>query len=234
MTISDEERRWLVVGLAMNKVVARVLRPFIKQGMDAHYKKLDNHCNALSVPCTLKTLTHSQASTDAILKSLKFQNINHNLALHGHSKKLYNCGVLSSVELAKLYLPNHLSTFAAFDETLDMSAILRLLVSHSPTAPIFPSPDPTLCIQTAAHEVKDGVRNLWAHCDFTRWTDAFFNDCLTKLEALVKSVGLAGDVEKIALDQLSDWKTKGEKTAMQRICKLSHMILQEFFFLKEV
>ena len=42
--LSKEEKRWIVVGIAMNKVAAPVLRDAVKQGMDTHYGKLDNHC----------------------------------------------------------------------------------------------------------------------------------------------------------------------------------------------
>ena len=54
MMVSDEEKRWIVVGIAMNKVAAPVLRDAIKQGMDTNFSDLNRHCQ----PCTLKTLTH--------------------------------------------------------------------------------------------------------------------------------------------------------------------------------
>ena len=207
---SDEEKRWLVVGVAMTKVVAPVLRDVVKQGMDLHYKNLDAYCNHL--PCNLNTLTFSHASKDTTLKSLKFENINSNSQTHGKSKKNYNYNVSSSVDLAKLYLPDYLAAFSAFDESLDLSAILRLLgwsrpVSIFPT--LFLSPDPLQPIQSAAGDVREHIRNKWAHANFSDWSEAFFNDCFTKLEGLVKSVGL-GAKEKDTVDQLSDWQRKGE------------------------
>ena len=38
--ISDEEKRWIVVGTAMNKVAAPVWRDAIKQGMDTNYTEI--------------------------------------------------------------------------------------------------------------------------------------------------------------------------------------------------
>ena len=206
--VSVEEKRWLVVGIAMNKVTAPVLRNFVSQGMDTHYANLDTYCSGLTTPCTLKTLTYHQVHTDPNLRRLKFQNINNNLHLHGNHKNLYNYNINSSVDLAKLYLPDYLAKFSAFDASLDISAILRLFGFHNP-APIFPSPNPLMSIQTSADDVRDNVRNKWGHCNVTDWTEVLFNDCFFKLETLVRSLGLTGGMEKTILDQLSDWKTKG-------------------------
>ena len=208
--VSDEEKRWLVVGIALNKVAAPVLRDFIKQGMDTRYANLDIYCSSLATPCTLKTLTYHHVNTTPTLKHLKFQNVNNNLHLHGKHKNLYIYNINSSVDLAKLFLPDYLAEFSAFDESLDMSAILRLLGFKNP-APIFSSPNPLISIQLSADDVRENVRNKWGHCNVTDWTEALFNDCFSKLEMLVRSLGLTGRVEKSVLDQLSDWQTKGDR-----------------------
>lgn len=206
--ISDEQKRWVVVGMALTEVVAPSLRDTIQRGMALHYSFLDAHCNSLSPRCNLRTLTFSRASKDAILKCLKFKNINSNSQMYAKIEKDYNYCVSSEVELVKLYLPDYLARFSAFDESLDLSAILRLLGCSKP-APIFPSPDPVLSIQMAADDVRD-YRNKWAHANFSEWTESFFNDCFSKFEVLVKSVGLPGVKEKSSLDQLYEWQTKGE------------------------
>ena len=199
---SDEEKRWVVVGLASVKVAAP-LRDTIQKVMASHYAHLNTHCKSLSPPCELSTLTFSQASKDTTLKCLKFENINGNSQIHGKIKKNYNYSVSSEIELAKLYLPDYLARFSAFDESLDLAAIVRLLGCSKP-APIFAPP-----IQMAADYVRDN-RNKWAHPNFSEWTESFFNDCFSKLEDLVKSVGLPSVEEKSLLDQLFEWQTKGE------------------------
>ena len=211
MMVSDEEKRWVVVGIAMSKVVTQVLRDFIKQEMDIHYTNLDIYCSGLATPCTLKTLTYHQVSTDPCFEHLKFQNVNDNFQLHGMKKKdlhKYNYNINSSVDLAKLFLPDHLAKFSGFDDSLDMSAILLLLGFNNP-ASIFYSPNPMMPIQLAADYVREHVRNKWGHCNITDWTEDLFSDCFSKLETLVRSLGLTGGLEKITLDQLSDWQTKG-------------------------
>ena len=206
--ISDEEKRWVVVGIASAKV-AVALRDIIEKGMTSHYAHLDTLCKSLSPPCELSTLTFSQASKDTTLKCLKFENINGNSQMHGKIKKDYNYSVSSKIELAKLYLPDYLARFSAFDESLDLAAILRLL-GYSKPAPIFHSPNPVLSIQMAADHVRENCRNKWAHPNFSEWTEGFFNDCFSRLEDLVKSVGLPSAEEKSLLDQLYEWQTKGE------------------------
>ncbi|XP_022787144.1 uncharacterized protein LOC111327268 isoform X1 [Stylophora pistillata] len=211
MVMTIEERRWLVVGIVMNKVAAPVLRDYIKQGMDTHYTNLDTHCSRLAPPCTLTTLTYHQVKAHPNLRTLKFQNINKNIHLHG--KSLYNHRVNDPVDLAKLYLPEYLAQFSAFDESLDISAILRLLGFSNPT-PIFSPPNPFILIQSSADDVRNNVRNKWGHCNFSDWTEAFFKDCFVKLETLVRSLGLTGGKEKTVLDELSDWQTKGCQLSM--------------------
>ena len=208
MMVSDEEKRWLVVGIAMNKVAAPVLRDFIKQGMDTDYAS-NTYCHGLASPCALKTLTYHYVNADPNLRKLKFQNINSNRNNHGNHRNLYNYNINSSVDLAKLFLPDYLAEFSGFDDSLDMSAILRLLGCNNP-APIFHSSKPSISIQLSADDVRENVRNTWGHCNVTDWTEVFFNDCFSKLETLMGSLGLTSVTEKMALDQLSDWETKGK------------------------
>ena len=205
--VSDEEKRWIVVGIAMNKVAAPVLRDAVKQGMDTNYTNLERHCQLLYPPCTLKTLTHGVVRADPIFGRLKFQNINNNDHLYGKCYSSYNFSINDSVDLAKLYLPDYLAEFSDFDDSLDMTAILRLLgfKNYMPAAVAVFSPH----IKASADDVRENVRNKWGHVDVTEWTDALFNDCFDKLKSLVSCLGLTASVEKKALDQLDDWQTKG-------------------------
>ena len=200
MMVSDEEKRWIVVGIAMNKVAAPVLRDAVKQGIDTNYTDLDKHCQHLSLPCTLQTLNHGLVRADAIFARLKFKNISNNGSLYGKHYSSYNFNVSDSIDLAKLYLPDYLAQFSAFDESLDLTAILRLLGFKNYTPATVFSPH----IQASADDVRENVRNKWGHVDVTEWTDALFNDCFDKLKALVKSLGLTACAEKTTLDQLDD------------------------------
>ncbi|KAM7444987.1 hypothetical protein ABFA07_006517 [Porites harrisoni] len=203
MMVSDEEKRWIVVGIAMNKVVAPVLRDTVKQGMDNNFTDLDRHCQHLTPPCTLRTLIYGVVRTDPFFSSLKFQNINSNELVHG--KRNYNFNINNSVDLAKLYLPGYLAQFSAFDESLDVTAILRLLGFKN----YMPIPMFSLHTQASSDDVRENVRNKWGHVDVTEWTNALFDDCVVKLETLVRSLGLTPVVERKVLNELADWQTKG-------------------------
>ena len=211
---TDNWKRWIVVGIAMNKVAAPVLRGSVKRGMAANYANLDGHCQLHHPPCTLKTLTHAVVQADLIFERLKFQNINDNDHSYGKCYKSYNFSINDSVDLAKLYLPDYLAQFSAFDDSLDMTAILRLLGFRNymqlPAAVFSPH------IQASADDVRENVRNRWGHVDLTEWTDALFNDCFDKLKTLVRSLGLTASVEKKTLDQLDDWQTKGYLCLVKR------------------
>ena len=211
MMVSDEEKRWIVVGIAMNKVAAPVLRDAVKQGMDTNYANLDRYCQHMSRPCTLKTLNHGGVRADPILKNLKFQNINNNHLIHRVCN--YTLNINSSVDLAKLYLPGYLAQFSGFDDSLDMTGILRLLGFRNfmPAAVFSPHS------QASADDVRENVRNKWGHVDVTEWTDALFNDCFDKLKTLVRSLGLTAGVEKNTMDQLDDWQTKGYLLLVNKI-----------------
>ena len=202
MMVSDEEKRWIVVGIAMNKVVAPVLRDVIKAEMDTHYDDLDKH---LTPSCTLKTLTYPYANTDPHLNKLKFQNVNNNSVLHSNDKKSYCFTINSSVDLDKIYLPNHLAMFSAFDESMDMTAILNLLgISYYQPNAIF-----SALTQTTADDVRKNVRNKRGHFDVIEWSETFFDDCFVQLEALVRSLDLNAEKDKKTLADLYERQTKG-------------------------
>ena len=203
MAVSEEQKRWLVVGVLLYKVLAPKLREFVEKGIQGHYTALDNKYN-------LKTLTHATASYHADLKNLKYGNINNNVSTHGkkeRDKKKYNHNINDAVQLTKLYLPDYLACFSGFDDSLDLSAMLRLLGFSKP--PIFPSPSPLVSIQAAADDVRDHVRNRWGHCNLKDWTQAFYDDCFVRLEILVGSLGLGSVEEKQVKEELKDWQSKG-------------------------
>ena len=78
MTISEEQKQWLVVGESLYKVLAPKLREFVEKGIQDHYTTLDG-------------------------KDLKYGNINNSVSTHGKNKKKYNYNINGAVDLAKLY-----------------------------------------------------------------------------------------------------------------------------------
>ena len=216
MDVLSNDKRWLVTLVASNKVIAPVLPEIVKQGMGNLYTFLDNHLNALPTPCSLTTLTFADVcgltatpSPASLLESLNFGNINNNSDVHGKKKKAYNYNVSSPVDLARLYLPNYLAVFSAFDKSMDMSATLRLLGRKNYPIQIFVSSDPLHNIQFLADDVRENVRNRASHFDESHWTQIFYDQCFDKLKNLVQGLPLNVAKKKELLDQLSKWKIKG-------------------------
>ena len=199
--LSEEEKRWLAVGIAINKGLLPVLRRFAKQGMEKHYK-------SLSKKHSLKKLTYQQARSDPALRLLKFENINGNCLNEPRKPLAYNYSVENAVELAKLYLPERYTHFSAFDELEGLDVILILLIHNEPE-PIFFSQDEANSIQSAADDCKKNVIDKWATPDFIDWTETFSVTCFSKLKVLVQSLRLPDQEERETLSALSHWQAKG-------------------------
>ena len=195
MNISEDQKRWVVVGIAFNKLVPHI-RPFVEQSLQAEYQSLKSSHNI-----------HIQ-TPPGILKNhpkhLKYENINsnssHKLSPFKFDFSKFDYKVTSHVDFAKLYLQPFMTKFNGFDGECDGSAVLLLLGE----VPVF-SP----AIQSAAKTVREHVRNEWAHCNFTDWDAVKFQCCFMEMQQLVQSLGLPTADETRILSELNDWENKG-------------------------
>ena len=143
-------------------------------------------------------------------RSLKYENINGN-SLHPklpggkHNYSLFDCRVISHIDFAKLYFENFMAKFNAFDDHCDASAVLTLLGN----VPVFSS-----VVQTAAGVVR-GARNDWAHCVFSKWDLAKFQQVFADMADLVRKLGLPAADEAKLLGELNEWEKKGKATNNQ-------------------
>ena len=195
MNISEDQKRWVVVGIAFNKLVPHI-RPFLEQSLQAEYQSLKSSHNIhiQTAPGILKN--HP--------KHLKYENINsnssHKLSPFKFDFSKFDYKVSSHVDFAKLYLQPFMAKFSAFDGKCDGSAVLSLLVE----VPVFSN-----ATQSSAKTVREDVRNEWAHCNFTDWDAAKFQGCFQEMRELVHSFGLLTADETTLLSELNDWETKG-------------------------
>ena len=199
--VTDNQKRWLVAGIALNKILIPQIRPYVEQGINTEYNNLKTSHNI-----------HGQ-STSGRLKRwpagtfLKYENINGNdvhlkLPRGRLNYSLFDCRVTSHVDFARLYVENYMAKFAAFDEHCDASAVLSLLGR----VPAF-----SAATQAATGDVRK-ARNDWAHCVFSKWDQAKFQQSFVEIEQLVKAFGLPTADEGKLLVELTDWQTKGNKT----------------------
>ena len=194
--VTDNQKRWLVFGIALNKVLVSQIRTFVEQQVKKEYGYLQTWCSI-----------HTQSTSGRLKKwptFLKYENINGNDVFprlpggrHDYSK--FDCRVTSYADFAKLYVENHMAKFNAFDEHCDASAVLALLVK----VPVF-SP----AVQSAAGDVRQ-ARNAWAHCAFSDWDLLSFQQRFAEMKKLVKSLGLSSADEMHLVNELQDWETKG-------------------------
>ena len=194
--VTDDQKRWLVFGIVLSKVLVPEIRPFVEQEVQIEYGRLQ--------------ISHSiqTQSTSGRLKNwptfLKYENINGNDALPRlpggrFNYSLFDCRVTSHVDFARLYVENHMAKFTAFDEHCDASAVLTLLSK----VPVF-SP----AVQSVAGDVRK-ARNAWAHCVFSDWDPVNYQQRFNEMERLVKAMGLPPVLERNLLEELKDWESKG-------------------------
>ena len=190
-----EEKRWLVVGICLSKVLTPAMRSVIEQEMHQLYQ------NMVLAP----TCIHSQTLSSHLKRlppstvRLNYANINNNAAQP--SNHSYDYCVKDEVSLAKLFVMTFLSGFTGFDETLDLSAALSILC----VAPNF------VChgIDIIASDVRDWVRNEWGHYKFATWTEAYYQNCFQLMEKLITRLNLSEASEEAVLKDLQEWRNRG-------------------------
>ena len=199
--ISADEKRWLVFGIVLNKVLVDQIRPFVEGEIRNEYGKVKTS-HSIDTQSTPGRLTHWPNLPPRPIV-LKYENINGNGALpkvHGkYYYSAFDCRVTSRVDFAKLYVENFMAKFNAFDEHCDASAVLTLLGK----VPVF-----SAAVQNAAVDVRQ-ARNAWAHCAFSDWDPVQFRQSFDVMEQLVRALGLPAADEATVLADLNDWERKG-------------------------
>ncbi|XP_068687326.1 NLR family CARD domain-containing protein 3-like isoform X2 [Montipora foliosa] len=201
--VTDNQKRWLVAGIALNKILIPQIRLFVQQGINTEYNKLKTSHNI-----------HGQSSSGRLQRwparrLLKYENINgndvHRRLPDGRlNYSLFDCRVTSDVDFARLYVENYMAKFTAFDDHCDASAVLSLLGG----VPVF-----SASIQIAAGDVRK-ARNDWAHCVFSKWDPAKFQQSFIEMDQLVRNITLPHSDEKKLLGELNDWETRGTQLCM--------------------
>lgn len=199
--VTDNQKRWLVSGIALNKILIPHVRPLVEQEVITAYHtlKTSHNIDSQSATCRLEKWH----------KWLKYENINGNDALPRLRGGKYdycnfNCQVLTHTDFAKLFLESYMVRFSAFDDHVDASAVLLLLGR----VPVF-----SATVQAAANSVRN-ERNDWAHCVFSNWNEAKFQHSFAEMEDLVKAMAFPSSEEGKIVGELKDWQNKGTQLCM--------------------
>jgi hypothetical protein len=191
--MSNEEKRWVVIGLCLTKVLTPALRNVLATEIPKWYQDL----------CGKSPGIHKQVYGRDKIQFLRYfncnyHNINNNDAYHPKSYWDFDFAVTDPVSLAKLFVEPYMCKFTGFDQTMDLSPVLSVIGKAPPFT------------RAAEHadKVRNLVRNEWAHCgDLPNWTKEKFEAAFASMEALLKILNLS-------CDDLNDCKAKGNEIAI--------------------
>jgi hypothetical protein len=194
-TLSDKEGRWLVIGICLNKFLTPALRKVLAVEIPKWHQTLVKP----PIEIDKQTFVKYEKCLPPSTIKLNYDSINNN-NVH-KSPKLYDFAVKDPLSLAKLFMKPFMGSFTGFDHTMDTSAVLSVMGEAQP----FIASGAALL----AKKVRSDIRNEWAHCDFTHWTEPNFLCALWDMESLVKNAGLTSTEVKCVIDDLDDWKKNG-------------------------
>ena len=213
--ISDEQSRWVVTGVCLNKV----LTPILRKVVDAELQNWYDDLRKPPVEIDKQVLAKHEKTLPPSKISLQYKNINGN-NMHT-STSAYDYAVKDSLSLARLLVQPFMAKFTGFDQTMDLSALLTILCESRPFVKSGAA--------THAKNVRLRVRNEWAHCNFSKWTNSMFNDAIQDMQLLVRNINLTAAVEKEICDDLQDWENKVSEVFVDgRYLNLIEESLSEF------
>ena len=143
--LTDDIRRHVVVGIALNNYLVPQLKEFVDQQISVYYKKLVNDYK----------IDTSQSWLDE--KVIRRERLN--LNIFDGEKRLSN--IRSHNELAKHYQQQHMTRNfkSILDEGTDASAIITILERSRGFGKV---------INELSRQIRAEIRNKWAHCNYTK------------------------------------------------------------------
>lgn len=195
--ITDNQRRWVVFGICLNKLLTPVLRSILKKEIPVWYNKLCIPPKQINK----QTFRKHEVNLPPSKINLNYGNINKNYDNHKKKYNAYDYNVNDPESLAKLFVQPFMAAFSGFDQTMDLSAALAIIYEADPFH--------TSGAAAQANTVRSEVRNEWAHCNFAYWSDANYRTCMLHIESLVKKLNLPSADENQFVNELNDWKEKG-------------------------
>ena len=196
--ITDDQRRWVVIGICLNKLLTPVLRNVLGKKVLVWYNSLCLSPNQINKQTYKK---HATKLPPSKLK-LNYGNINKNYDNHKLIYHAYDYNVQDPESLAKLFVQPFMAKFSGFDQTMDLSGALTVMGEADPFHTSGAAP--------LANTVRKVVRNDWAHCDFSHWNDVNYHSCIQHIESLVKQLNLPSADENDFVNDLNNWKDKGK------------------------
>ena len=193
LTLTENERHWLVAGIAINVVLVPSLRGYVNGKMKIFYSELNKK---------FQIGIQSSKSVDILYYDPKNKRAKFDygslLNNQGKNQNLWNYDVKDHIELARLYMKPFMAKFKAIDhESFDGSAILNIIERAS----YFDKKE------SEAAKVVRNIRNDWGHFVESKWTRDNFLKSFDSFEALAK----ATNCDDTVTEALQHWKENGIK-----------------------
>ena len=160
--LKSEVKRYLVVTVSFIAICVPPLRMFVNEKLEEHFKSLTKYKK-----CPINKQTQSKRLNEDPWNKSKFHYKGKKFKIENHN------------DLAKLYLQNdYMARFISVaDDSCDPSAILNLMRLAS----CFTDEE-----AVKADLVRREVRNPWAHCDITKYTEGYMEKVFNHLEGLIE------------------------------------------------
>ena len=102
--LGDKQKRWVVIGICLNRLLLPVLRSFTGQ-------EISKHCTSLKGSNKIDTQVFGSHLTHDGSFKLNYSSINNNWGRFKRKERSYDYKVTTDVDLAKLYLEPHMAKF---------------------------------------------------------------------------------------------------------------------------
>ena len=102
--LSENQKRWVVIGISLNRVLLPVLRDFVGQEIPKHYASLKSAHG-------IDTQVFGRHLANDVPFQLNYGSINNNWGLFKRKVRSYDYKVNTAEDLAKLYLEPHMAKF---------------------------------------------------------------------------------------------------------------------------
>ena len=124
--ISDQQRRRMVVGICLTKVLTPVLRALLDNKMPESYESLIQAPHKINKQTFTK---HIKKYPPHSKFNFNYKSINNNSSRKPTS---YDYAVKDPISLAMLFVQPFMAKFIGFDETMDTSAVLSVVAEAHP------------------------------------------------------------------------------------------------------
>ncbi|VDI70024.1 Hypothetical predicted protein [Mytilus galloprovincialis] len=162
-------------------------------------------CYTLSIKHKLETqtfLTHLQKYPKTNKSFLNYEGVNNNKVNHGYRKAKYDYKIKSLLDFSKLFLQSHMAHYTGLDDTCDSSALLGLILNIDQFKP---------GVKYVADDVRQDIRNPWAHCDLTEWNTVKYLHSFRLMKNLVKDLKLRLNEESQIIGEIEKWEVNGPR-----------------------